>query len=457
MLELPFDDIQGIIVRGYTFRQSKFLFLQLTDAQSGQAWLAQIIDSVTAATVWESKPDTAFNIAFSAVGLKALGMSEATLKTFLPEFQRDIVGSAGVLGDHGSSAPENWDIGGTDPAKALHVLLMLYANTSERLDQFVQEHLDLIAKSGGKITVIASQDGHKLPGDKEHFGFQDGLSQPPLEGSKKPLLPGQVRYVKAGEFILGYKDEYDLYPDSPILQGTDVSRKTKLKDNDFGFNGSYLVYRKLVQDVAGFWKFIYAHTQTPEEAEHLAAKFLGRWRSGAPLTLTPDHDDPELGGDRWRNNNFNFKPNDADGYGCPVGSHIRRANPRNGFETDPVESSVFVERHRILRRGIPYGDPIEDFTEDDGKERGLVFLAINTNINRQFEFIQQSWLNNPKFNGLYDTKDPVLGDNDGTGHMVIPRRPFRKRIAGIPRFVTVKGGGYFFLPSMSALRWLANS
>jgi len=201
-----------------------------------------------------------------------------------------------------------------------------------------------------------------------------------------------------------------------------------------------------------------SRTQNPdgsknrERATWLAAKCFGRWPSGAPLVLAPDRDAPGLGADDRRNNDFTFAATDPDGLACPIGSHVRRANPRDTLHDDPSRSLRVVNRHRIIRRGRPY----EESAGNGGSpRRGLVFIAINVDLQRQFEFIQQTWINSPKFTSLYEDKDPIAGDNDGRGIFSIQQRPARRRIAGLPRFVTVRGGAYFFLPGVRALRALA--
>ena len=225
--------------------------------------------------------------------------------------------------------------------------------------------------------------------------------------------------------------------------------------------------RKLSQDVEGFWKFVEENSrepgQSPEEhaanKELLAAKLVGRWTSGAPLMVCPLKDDPELGRDPTRNNRFQYGE-DPHGLRCPVSAHVRRANPRDTLARDPKESIKVVSRHLIIRRGRPYHEKRADGSE----ERGLVFIALNANIGRQFEFIQQTWMNNPKFNDLYDSKDPIVGDNydrESPGDepknytAVVPGLPVRRRIVGLPRFVRMRGGDYFFLPGIRALRYLA--
>jgi Dyp-type peroxidase family len=193
----------------------------------------------------------------------------------------------------------------------------------------------------------------------------------------------------------------------------------------------------------------------------LGAKFFGRWRSGAPLVLAPDKDDPALGADKERRNDFCFEPTDSRGYACPFGAHMRRANPRDSISLDPVDESLkTANRHRFMRRGIPYGGRLFENEvlnlKPDGKPRGLHFIALATNIKRQFEFVQQQWVNNGQFNGMFNDKDPVIGNNDGTCQLTLQRPVGRQTIPGLPRFVTTRGGGYFFVPSITALRYLSS-
>jgi deferrochelatase/peroxidase EfeB len=195
----------------------------------------------------------------------------------------------------------------------------------------------------------------------------------------------------------------------------------------------------------------------------LAAKFVGRWPSGAPLTLTPNSDSQALSDE----NRFVYMELDPNGYRCPIGAHIRRANPRDSRVNDtPSESMKTSSRHRLIRRGISYGRPLFDRAaldageapiglKDDGEARGLHFFAINANISRQFELLQQTWCNNATFNAEFGTTDPIVGCNDGMGVMTLPARPVRHRIRNVPKFVHVRGGAYLFLPGLSALRYLA--
>jgi Dyp-type peroxidase family len=238
-----------------------------------------------------------------------------------------------------------------------------------------------------------------------------------------------------------------------VLAGRDFGRR------DFGRNGSYLVLRTLQQDVGAFWRFMDDATRrpdgTPDEAARtaLAAHMVGRWPSGAPVTMAPESDAPDLAGA----NDFAYHATDAGGLGCPVGAHVRRANPRDSLPPKPGEAgSVAVnKRHRLLRRGRPYGSAHSGNT-------GLHFVALCADLARQFEFVTHTWVLNPHFDGLYDDADPVLGGHRDAGDPVEgasftrQARPVRRRVHDVPVFVTVRGGAYFFLPGRRALRFLAS-
>ena len=218
-----------------------------------------------------------------------------------------------------------------------------------------------------------------------------------------------------------------------------------------GKNGTYVVFRKLHQRVAAFRQYLKEYSSTPEEEELLGAKLMGRWQSGAPLALCPMHDDPQLGADPKRNNDFLFKEDDPEGFKTPPGSHIRRMNPRD------ADISGFMRFHRMIRRGTSYGPLLPPgVIEDDGAERGLAFVFIGASLERQFEFVQQEWVNKGQFfHGPTDVKDPIACANNGSGSFTIPRDPIRRRLQGLPAFVVTRGGEYFFAPGLRALRWLA--
>lgn len=193
----------------------------------------------------------------------------------------------------------------------------------------------------------------------------------------------------------------------------------------------------------------------------MAAKFVGRWPDGAPLVLAPKRGNERLR-EPLNHNDFGYREMDANGYRCPVGAHIRRVNPRDSLGGSPQESIRTVNRHRLLRRGALYGEKLREGDNED-EPRGVLFFGVNTDIERQFEFVQQTWINNPKFGGLNEDRDPLLGNNkdglseedEGPWRMTIPQVPVRRRLDSLPRFVTVRGGGYFFMPSISALSFFA--
>ncbi len=191
----------------------------------------------------------------------------------------------------------------------------------------------------------------------------------------------------------------------------------------------------------------FLRAQAPDQQELLAAKLMGRWRSGAPLVLSPDKDDPSLGGDPHRTNDFLYKDADPYGYRCPIGTHIRRMNPRDTAEN--------MQRHKMIRRGGTYGPPLPASAPDDGVERGIAAFIGCASLIRQFEFAMNVWVNDPTFKDLDNECDPIVGSHDGTFDMTIPKRPVRKQIKGLPAFTTIRGGAYFFLPGIRALRFLA--
>jgi Dyp-type peroxidase family len=352
---------------------------------------------------------------------------------------------ARILGD---DDPKHWELGSENE---LDVLVMVFARTEQRRAELMAEHRQLLVDAGA--SVRDDELSYHL-GGKEHFGFADGVSQPFLAGKQDTPKNGEP-VVKTGEILLGYPNAYDKLPVSP-----------QWGDFDFGRNGSYLVFRKLHQHVDRFWGYVAEQASVLEPdaiaasklTQLLAAKLVGRWKSGAPLVHTPDRDDPEYATPE-RINAFGFHKEDPHGERCPVSSHVRRANPRDARGNDPSESVKVVNRHRILRRGRSYGPPLPDEDalagRDDRNPRGLYFISLQASIARGFEFIQQTWLSNPGFNGLFCEPDPIMGNGDGTSEVTIPASPLRLRLANVPSMVTVMGGGYFLLPSLSALAKLA--
>jgi Dyp-type peroxidase family len=318
----------------------------------------------------------------------------------------------------------------------LHAVVILFSRDEAERSRCQSEHDKLVARCAG-VEVISALDLEAVPPfdtAHDHFGYRDRLSQPVIEGSGEEPTPGSGAPLQAGEFILGYPDEVGLPANPP--QPEFLSR-----------NGSFMAYRRLEEHVGAFRQFLREHGNTPEEQELLAAKLMGRWRSGAPLVLAPDRDDPALGADPLRNNGFNYATMDPHGYAVPLGTHMRRMNPR--------DTAANMNRHRMIRRGATYGPLLPEGVEDDGVERGIAAFIICASLIRQFEFAQNVWANDKNFHELGNERDPIIGNQDGTLEYKIPKRPIRKTITGLPAFTTVRGGAYFFLPGIRALRYLA--
>ena len=435
MLEL--DDIQsGALHPRPTPYAATYLLIRVDDRKAGRAMLRRV-GSVIASAADPVRPQVgaSVSIALSFAGLKAIGVPQNSLDSFPLEFQQGMAARAKELGDVGESSPANWEkpLGTSD----VHVVLAGIAPDAARLEAGVGRVRKEIDDTGG-IHVIHRQDSFVLPTEREHFGFRDGISHPAVEGSGIPGTNPQERPLKAGEFILGYPDEGGSPPPMP-------------QPEILGRNGTYVVFRKLHQRVAAFRQYLRSNSPSADAEELLGAKIVGRWRSGCPLALSPERDDPELGADPKRNNNFLYHADDPNGLKTPRGSHIRRTNFRDSKEIGEVTY------HRIIRRGTAYGPPLpEGVLEDDGADRGLIFVFVGAQLKRQFEFVQTEWINGGMFIGASAEKDPLCGTNDGTGTFTIPQNPIRRRLQGLPQFVVTKGGEYCFMPGLRALRWLAD-
>ena len=435
---LELDDIQGPVLRNRPLPYfGAYLLLRIDDPTHGREMLRLLVPRVATAANWQNPPDKVWiNVALTFQGLKALGVPQASLESFSPEFQQGMAARAEAIGDLGESAPANWEkpFGTQD----VHVALAYTSGEETALEHRLDLARTNLHDLPG-VSIIYQLDTAMLPTVRTHFGYRDGVSTPLIEGSGSPGLPGQGPAIKAGEFILGYHDEMGNLPPMPQPEA-------------LGRNGTYLAFRKIHTHVAEFRKYLRDNAKSPEEERLLQAKFLGRWPSGAPLVLAPERDDPELGADPQRNNDFRYYEEDPKGLKCPAGAHIRRTNPRDALK----DTITNVNIHRIVSRGFVYGPMLpEGVMEDDGVDRGIVFLWMGAYLSRQFEFVKSQWHNDGNFVGLADEKDPIAGANDGTGTFTIPQRPIRRRLHGIPRFVTTKGGEYCFLPSIRALHWLA--
>ena len=436
MPDLALNDIQSGVLRPRPSPYaSTYLVVRIDDPKAGRELmgrLAQVVSSA-AATTSAAQANTWVSVSLTYRGLEALGVPQDSLDSFAWEFKQGMAARAKALGDVGESAPEHWEapLGTND----VHVIVTGLAPDQAALEAAIGRARSALADLEG-VAVIWRQDCHALPTEREPFGFKDGFGHPAVEGSGIPGTNTAEAPFKAGEFVLGYPDETGDLPPMPTPEV-------------LGRNGTYIVFRKLHQRVAAFRTYLRDNAKSSDEQELLAAKMMGRWRSGAPLALSPDKDDPKLGEDPKRNNDFNYG-DDPIGYKTPLGSHTRRANPRD------AKVAGMVRLHRMIRRGTAYGPELaEGVLEDDGIDRGLMFAFVGSHLGRQFEFVQSEWANGGEFLGLGDAKDPIVGADNAGGTFSYPRKPIPRMLKGLPQFVRTRGGEYAFMPSLSALRWLA--
>lgn len=472
------DDVQGLVARSYRdLREAAYMPITFAsnDRDDARAWLKELLGRVTMAsssTEGVAKAGEALNVAFSRSGLEILGLDDAKVTGFSREFIEGM--AAGdhrqrLLGDTGEAAPANWQWGGPGNP-TVHAMLFLFASDKRRLNTLVGTEETRAQRHG--LVPRRPLDTVFLPDSKEHFGFHDGIAQPSIAGfgPAGATKAGSSPEIPAGEVILGYENAYGVVPLSPTVPESPVSAahlEAPARDpahralqRDFGRNGSYVVFRQLKQEVHAFWDSVDRRAAgDPSERKRLAAKMVGRWPNGAPLVLHPCVEpasfDEESGNDFWYRD-------DLEGDRCPIGAHIRRSNPRDGLRPDTTESLKVADRHRLLRRGRAYGQPLAaSFDPDeilrsrdvDGA-RGLHFICFNTDISRQFEFVQSTWMNGGKFDGLYDDPDPMMAPHLLPSTFTAQASPVRRRYQKMERFVTTVGGAYLFMPGLSALRFL---
>jgi Dyp-type peroxidase family len=437
-ISLELDDIQsGVLHPRPSPYVGTYLLLRIDDRRAGRE-LVRRLHPVVGASKPTADPanDAWVTVALTYQGLKALGVPETSLDSFAPEFRQGMAARAAELGDVGDSSPANWEKPLGTPE--VHVALAALSPDAARLAVVVERarraHQDLPG-----VEVIWRQDCYQLPTGRTSFGFKDGIGQPAVEGSGIPGSNSRERPIKAGEFLLGYPDETGSLPPMPTPEV-------------LGRNGTYIVFRKLHTRVAAYRRYLRERASSREEEARLGAKMVGRWQSGAPLALSPDHDDPQLGADPARNNDFDYH-DDLRGFKCPAGAHARRANPRDALDQ---EGSVNVRLHRMIRRGTSYGPMLpEGVLEDDGVDRGIIFVFVGAHLKRQFEFVKTQWINDGIFIGAPAEKDPLAGPNDSSGMFTIPQQPIRRRLQGLPPFIVTRGGEYCYVPGLRALRWLA--
>ena len=516
---IDLHDIQGNVVKGYGrygYPKARYIFYRIDDEVAGRQFVQDLLPLITTGVPWSEPtnpqggskpPPVTTNIAFTFEGLENIGVPQKSMQSFPDDFAMGMKKRKDILGDNLSSAPERWDeIWQSEP---VHLWISINGKDEKVIDKRYKEISKLITKSKGGVVQLS---GHSGPnGDyqsasaiykngkatpTEHFGYRDGISDPYFQGSpgnparvigggkptrEDPTTAAGWEPIETGEFILGHRDEAfetPAAPTPPLL----------------GFNGSFLVYRKLHQNVGSFNKYWDDLAKSyPEGKEMLAAKFAGRWRNGAPLASFPSEkeadefaekllaaeikyftEDPrsqqtveEYAALRKQLVAFNYEK-DLEGARCPLGAHVRRVNPRGALEFGNAGAfktpGALINRRRVMRRGLPYGE-VKDSSRDDG-DHGIIFMVIGASITRQFEFVQQQWINYGNDFKLANDKDPLLGNHgadengQGTGRMMIEGDQETKKppffCNGMPRFVETRGGDYFFVPSLTALHMLAD-
>jgi len=523
---LNLHDIQGNVLKTYARKQfsyARYVFYGIRDAAQGRQFVSDLVHLITTAAPWElpgvdgeelEKPKATTNIAFTYHGLKRLSLPEESLHSFPEEFSMGMRERHDILGDNGSSAPEKWDPVWNKENERVDIWLSINGQNKNAIEERYAQIQNVLADSNGGVIQLtghrgddgandlpyqdaaALRDSEGNPTPKEHFGYTDGISNPFFEGTltdpayvlgagkptrKSPDSPSGWEPLETGEFILGHRDEAKELPEAPMPP-------------PLSYNGSYLVYRKLHENVGSFNRYIEEQGKNlPDGAEQAAAKFAGRWKNGAPITTFPTKKDADQFIKKVKKAKkelveaegkikralarykyvklvsefvgFNYN-DDLAGSRCPVGAHARRANPRGALEFGVKGAfdtpGALTNRRRLLRRGLPYGKSDEN-SGDDGNH-GIIFMAVGASIKRQFEFIQQQWINYGNDFKIANEKDPLIGNHEAdhgrwSGHMVFPAEPGSGKAphfcSGIPRFVEVRGGGYFFLPSLTALRMIA--
>jgi Dyp-type peroxidase family len=498
--QLELNDIQGDILVGLQKDFEWFLFFSVADVAAFKKVLGQVLlpRISTAAKVLEREDAVrdhkarghkdkleliGINVAFSMDGLTKLKAPDLD-KITDTAFKEGIAARSRGLNDpkQGVGSAATWKVGGS--STAADGVILITGPTAASVDAIQKE---LLAAAGKCLTVVFQERGmtRELDRGHEHFGFLDGVSQPSVRGqidrvfphkkflqeSQNPHDPGQglpgSDLLWPGEFVFGYAAQD---PSDPGKPGAPVSGGPEWMKN-----GSFMVFRRLNQLVPEFNEFLDSTaTKLGMDAELLGARAVGRWKSGAPLITTPLQDDPILGGQKLLNNDFDFDV-DAQGRRCPFASHIRKAYPRNditpaagpGSEHEQRDrSEANTESHRIMRRGIPFGESVTDDELNKGTtsiERGLMFVCYQTSIEDQFEFIIRNWVNNPEFAPLGGNPgfDPLLGQDAAHAPRTVqglevsyPTGQRGKPVTIPSDFIVPTGGGYFLVPSISAIQKL---
>lgn len=520
--KLNLHDIQGNLLKTYArqgFSYARYVLFGIHRPAMGRQFVCDLLPLVTSAAPWARSGDdgtttpglrATTNIAFSYHGLKRVELPEKSLHSFPGEFSMGMRERGDILGDTGRSASRYWDPVWNRQDARVDIWLSINGQSKEAIKERYAKIREILANTNGGVVQLSGHRGDNgaddlpyqdagvlrdnagAPTPKEHFGYVDGIINPFFKGTltdpayvlgagkptrKAPQSPGGWEPLETGEFILGYRDEAQELPRAPMPRL-------------LSYNGSFLVYRKLHENVGSFNAYIDEQGKhLPDGAEQVAAKFAGRWRNGAPVTTFPTREEAdrfiaEVESAKKEMAAATDKPaarakyvkllsqfvgfnydDDLAGSRCPLGAHVRRTNPRGALEFGVKDAfdtpGALTNRRRLLRRGLPYGKSDQN-SADDGNH-GIIFISIGASIERQFEFVQQQWINYGNDFKIANEKDPLVGNHEneagrGTGRMIFPVEPGSGNAPyfcrGIPQFVETRGGGYFFLPSLTALRMI---
>lgn len=473
-------DLQGNLLNGYGTRRARHFALEVTAAAGARELIGALaagvampgggILQITNAEVRAAaspRPAKYLNLGLSFAGLRALGVAPAVLDAFPTAFRQGPADPlrAPALGDCGASDPRHWELGGSRNPP-VHLLLSLYADDATPLDAASAVLRARFATAG--LREHHCSEAQALKDITEvHFGYRDGISQPHLEGAP-PRSRGQAfsdsqPLTPAGDFILGAGHHNSFggnhLGDLPAALGD---------------NATYGAFRVLAQDAPAFERLLRdTALRWKVDPEWVAAKLMGRWRNGVPLSLSPERPftresersaTPLPAIDDVHLNEFDYAPterhadryDDAIGLRCPLGSHIRRLNPRAGTVMGTPRS------RRLIRRGMPYGPEYRAAASggaDDGQARGLMGYFLCGDLELQYEFIHSNWINDDMSTvGLRGTREPLLGAHPACGGRFVIRSESLKDpiiITDLPQLVTTRGSVYCLLPGIGGLRYLA--
>jgi Dyp-type peroxidase family len=479
--QIDLDDIQGFILRGYRMPLVRHFLLTVENPGTARALLGRLVSGdesdapqVTTARDWHvgfepgpgdnpadaprRKPDYCLNVGITWAGMVALELKDRVPTLSFKSFGAFVTGAAdraALVGDIGPSAPDKW-VGGFGTG-ADHLLITLHAISPDALTAY-SERLTALFAAGDAFREIWRQDGAALmdmvdgqpvPTSKVHFGYTDGISQTTIRGGPERYPPDHQKACEPWLFVLSTNAENYFVPEP----------------HELGLNGSFAVFKMAETDVVGFENFLQSN-RDKIDPELLAAKMCGRWRNGVPLMLSPDTDSPAGGITPEQLNDYDYV--NADGAGdprgvrCPIGAHMRRINPRGQPVAGQGHPGGSNNTHRLIRRGMPYGPVYDPAQPYDGVERGLLGYFINSNIENQYEFVLSQWVNDSEFAGAVrlhpKSKDPMIGTQDPAESVFVIPQPVGApsiKLTGLTTFVTTKAAAYCFLPSVTALKFIA--